>query len=238
MKDAMKPLTSAHTDEAAAEGRRLQVVEQERDEVRDRVEAMVRAERQRWAYEIHDGLTQAVAAAILQVDMLSRRVQTEPAAAAEDLEEASRQIRSAMADIRSMLFNLSDSPTDDPPSAQIETCIEEVAGRWHLDVSLTIEGDLLHIQPATLSVAKAVIHEGLTNAAKHAGGRVQVLVDVLGPQLLVSIRDQGPGLGDTDRRFGMRMMERRVKEAGGDLVVTSDGSGTRVVARLPLGVEL
>lgn len=234
----MEPVQNAQEHAAGtadAASPRLQVVEHERDEVRDQVDALVRAERQRWAYEIHDGLTQAVAATILQVEMLSKRVERDPDGVVDDLDEASRQIRSAMADIRSMLFNLSDSPTDEPPSLQIEECIDEVAGRWHMDVALTIEGDLLHIQSGTLSVAKAVIHEALTNAAKHAGGQVQVILDVLGPQLLVSIRDSGPGLGENSRRFGMRMMERRVQEAGGDLVVTSGATGTRVVARLPLG---
>jgi len=233
----VEPIENAQPDAPEAVQPRLQVVEHERDEVRDQVEALVRAERQRWAYEIHDGLTQAVAAAILQVEMLSRRVQVDPDSLVEDLDEASREIRASMADIRSMLFNLSESPTDEPPSVQIEECIEEVAGRWSMDVALNIEGDLLHVPSAILSVAKAVIHEALTNAAKHAGGQVQVILDVLGPQLLVSVRDRGPGVGDNSRRFGMRMMERRVQEAGGDLVITSGPTGTRVVARLPLGGE-
>lgn len=230
----MEPLSSNNEQTAGAP--RLQVVEAPRDELQARVEALLEQERQRWAFEIHDGLTQAVAAAILQVELLSKRVKTDPQTAADDLDDAATQLRASMADVRSMLFSLSESTSEEPPSLQIETCIDEVAGRWDMDVSLHVEGDLLRVPPATLSVAKTVIHEALTNAAKHAGGSVTVTVDVLGPQLIASIRDNGPGLGESQRRFGMRMMERRVAELGGDLVATSEPDGTRIVARLPLGV--
>lgn len=230
----MEPLTSGNAQRAPKASPRLKVVEDRRDEVEAKVDSLLRQERQRWAFEIHDGLTQAVAAAILQVELLSSRVKDDPDAAAE-LQDTSNAMRAAMADIRSMLFNLSDSDSDLPPHEQIETCIAEVAGRWTMEVSLSVEGDLLRVPSATLSVAKTVIHEALTNAAKHAGDRAAVTVDILGPQMLVSIRDEGPGLGDSDKRFGMRMMERRVDEAGGELVVLTGASGTRIVARLPLG---
>lgn len=197
---------------------------------------MLQQERDRWAYEIHDGLTQTVAAAILQVEMLAHRVHQDPAAATEDLAETASEMRSAMADIRSILFNLSaGSQEAEPPTGLLRSCVDEVAGRWKLEVDLDISGDLLAVPQQTMTIALVVIHEALTNAAKHAGGPVAVRVDADRASLSVIVTDAGPGLGENTKRFGMRMMERRVNESGGKLEIATSATGTSVSATLPIG---
>lgn len=198
---------------------------------------LVQKEKTRWAYEIHDGLTQVVAAAILQLELLSHRIVTDPTAASHDIEEAATEMRAAMADIRSILFDLSSrAPDEDSPTERLRSCVDEVAGRWKFDARLTIEGDLLHVPSQNFAAGLLVVHEALTNAAKHAAGQgasVEVLADRFG--FSVAIEDRGRGFGDSSRRFGMRMMERRVRESGGTLEVESTMAGTRVWAHFPGG---
>jgi signal transduction histidine kinase len=147
-------------------------------------------------------------------------------------------MRAAMADIRGILFNLTADTTEDDedeaPTDRVRACVDDVAGRWKLDTSLVIDGDLLGVPSSLLSVGQVVIHEALTNAAKHAGdagAEVSLRVDPHG--LIVAITDHGSGLSDSPRRFGMRMMERRVQECGGNLDISSTPSGTRVTASFP-----
>jgi len=194
-------------------------------------------EKTRWAYEIHDGLTQVVAAAILQLELLSHRISSDPQAAAADIGEAATEMRGAMADIRGILFDLSSgAPDGEAPTERLQACVEEVAGRWKFDARLTIEGDLLSVPSQDFATCLLVVHEALTNAAKHADGRGAAVEVEAGPDgLSVSVEDRGRGLGANSRRFGMRMMERRVREAGGALVVDSSVAGTRITAHFPNG---
>jgi len=50
-------------------------------------------ERTRWAMQIHDGLTQSVTSAVLELQTLRHRIETDPAGAAAALEEVELQIR-------------------------------------------------------------------------------------------------------------------------------------------------
>lgn len=200
-------------------------------------EELLEKEKTRWAYEIHDGLTQVVAAAILQLELLSHRISSDPKAAAADIGEAATEMRGAMADIRSILFDLSSgAPGGEAPTERLQACVDEVSARWKFDARLTIEGDLLNVPAPDFATCLLVVHEALTNVAKHAGGReatVHVRAGLDG--LTVSVEDRGQGLGTNGKRFGMRMMERRVREAGGTLLVESSDEGTRISAHFPNG---
>ena len=198
---------------------------------------LLQEEKTRWAYEIHDGLTQVVAAAILQLELLSHRISADQKAASEDVGEVATEMRAAMADIRSILFDLSSgAPDDEAPTERLRACVDEVAGRWKLDARMDIEGDLLKVPAQDFAAGLLVVHEALTNAAKHAGGLgTAVSVRAGADGFSVSVEDEGHGLGTNTRRFGMRMMERRVRESGGVLEIESTAAGTRVSAHFPSG---
>lgn len=235
----MEPLSSTDTARNPSQSH-LRVVEHERANMilaaQEMAQELLQDERDRWAYAIHDGLTQTVAAAILQIETLSQRVRSDPGAVVDDLDETASEMRSAMADMRSILFSLSaGSERAEQPTTLVRSCIDEVATRWGLDVDLDITGDLVAVPRQTMTVALVVVHEALTNAAKHAGSSVAVRVDATPSFLRVSVTDLGPGLGDSGRRFGMRMMERRVVESGGHLDVRSTSGGTSVAATFPMG---
>jgi two-component system, NarL family, sensor kinase len=79
--------------------------------------------------------------------------------------------------------------------------------------------------------------EAVTNAVRHSGARAcTVTLAREEGDLLVRVRDDGGGLAE-DRRagVGLESMRERAEELGGTCLVTSDGAGTRVEARLPLG---
>jgi signal transduction histidine kinase len=85
------------------------------------------------------------------------------------------------------------------------------------------------------------IQEGLNNAFRHAGGKGQeVKAGYNGGQLTIEVSDQGPGFRldesfDWDRHLGLAGMRERVESLGGVFQVESTpGTGTRVMAFLPL----
>jgi signal transduction histidine kinase len=217
------------------------------DSRRKAVDALMVSERSRWAYEIHDGLTQAVTTAVLELESLTRRIERDPREAIEALDATKAQIRSSLAELRDLLFELSDDEGERakrPRQEPLARYVEDVVQRWRLPATVSIDGDLARVPRPLLGAAYVVIREALANAAKHASARrVTVTVRARPQELLVEVGDSGRGIeppaSDTEeesrRHFGLEMMRRRVGEVGGTLDISSrPGKGTRVIARLPM----
>ena len=81
----------------------------------------------------------------------------------------------------------------------------------------------------------AALREALANAAKHAKAtRVDVTVEA-GADLMLTVRDNGVGLGEATRRSGLANLAERAAELGGSLRATAaEGGGTELEWRVPL----
>jgi signal transduction histidine kinase len=209
-----------------------------RTEIADAVELMVRKAKADWAGEIHDGLTQTVVAAVLELEALARQKDADPEVIRAALEATAKDMRSALADLRGVLFEMTE-PADALTS--FDAAVEEVAKRWEISPDVRLVGTLDDVPANVEHAAQVVIREALTNAAKHAGSKhISVRVIASPADLHVQVEDHGRGMSaepaDGDQHFGMRMMRRRVEELGGRLVIHSDDQhGTLVDAHLPCG---
>jgi signal transduction histidine kinase len=196
-------------------------------------------ERTRWAVHIHDGLTQSVTSAVLELQGLQHRIRTEPDDVLATLHEVEVAIRNDLKQIRQILFELdADTPLQEPPLASF---VNELVERWHLPARVSIEGELDQISDRTLETANAIVAEALANAAKHSGApEVSVRIRAGLDELRIEVEDRGNGLvaaaDDEDPHFGLRLMRGQVAQIGGTIEIDSKpGSGTRVVAVLPVG---
>ncbi len=197
-------------------------------------------ERTRWAYAIHDGLTQVVTSAILELEWLTDRIASEPGEALSAIGETKTELRKALNEIRRMLTSL--SPQEPGTQEPLERVVEGVMERWHLPAEWSVEGDLHAVPRSILDAASSVISESVANAAKHSSSR-NVAVRVRASRSGMEVRVEDSGLGFTKDavglhagHLGLEMMRRRVAEVDGTLdIQSSPGKGTRVVARLPVG---
>ena len=84
-----------------------------------------------------------------------------------------------------------------------------------------------------------VVAEALTNAAKHAQASViEVRVDTEGPNLHLSVRDDGIGGANTADGSGLLGLKDRVHALGGTLTISSrTGEGTCLEVNIPIGNE-
>jgi len=208
------------------------------------VDTMMTRERTRWADELHDGLTQAVTTAVLELEAMERMIREDPRAAIEALAQSKSEIRKSLSGVRALLFDLQrDSAGDSRTEEPLTKYVNDVVKRWRLPARVTVTGDLREVPKPLLGAAYVVIREGLANAAKHAGGStVSVWVNAVPDELTVEVADTGRGFSAAatpddgpGTHFGLGMMNRRVAEVGGTLDVQSaPGQGTKVVARLPV----
>ncbi|MEP6475781.1 MAG: sensor histidine kinase [Actinomycetota bacterium] len=210
-------------------------------EVAETVEACLAEERARWAMQIHDTLTQSVTSAVLELQAFRSRMATDPEAALAELEETQEAIRDDLERIREVLFRLTDGslPAEDLSKAPFAAIAATASERWGAHARVYVQGDVGTIDRDVMDAALGIVHEAVTNAAKHAGSpEIEVRVD-LGPgEVVIEVEDHGRGIaGDADggSHFGLRMMRARAEEVGGTVDIGSrPGEGTRIVARLPV----
>jgi signal transduction histidine kinase len=203
------------------------------------VDTLLLQERTRWAIHIHDGLTQSVTSALLELQGLQHRILTDPESVVATLKEVEDAIRNDLRQIREILFELEgDAPRREPPLANF---VAELVERWHLPARVSIEGEMDLVSNRTLETANAIVAEALANAAKHSGApEVSVRIRVALEHLQIEVEDRGNGIlptdADGDPHFGLRLMRSQAKQIGGTIEIDSKpGSGTRVVAVLPVG---
>lgn len=215
------------------------------DAIRERrrsADLLMRRERTHLAYELHDGLTQAVTQAVLELELIGRQIVEDPRAAAIAVQETKEEIRRALGALRGTLFELSTEPAADEVAGDpFAEYVREVAARWNLASTVDVEGDLDALPRPILTTAWSVVREALINAAKHSGSSEAAVRATASPsELSIEVEDHGTGFdpeaGTTDaRHLGLRMMQTRVSELGGSIdIASSPQSGTRVVAHLPV----
>jgi two-component system, NarL family, nitrate/nitrite sensor histidine kinase NarX len=202
------------------------------------VDTLLLQERTDWAIHIHDGLTQSVTSAILELQGLRHRIRTEPELVCATLKEIEDAIRNDLKQIRQILFELDGgTPRREPPLA---TFVSDLVERWHLSARVSIEGEVERIPDVTLETANAIVAEALANAAKHSGApEVSVRIIAGLEELRIEVEDRGSGVvppTDDEMHFGLRLLRGRAERIGGTIEIDSKpGNGTRVVAVLPVG---
>jgi signal transduction histidine kinase len=210
---------------------------------REAVASLMDQERSKIAYAIHDGVTQSVTGAVLELEALAQRIERDPAEALAVLDGCKIELRHALAELREMLFGLSRDAGKGEVGEALTASIADVVKRWRLPARVAVEGDLNSVPGRVLSVAYVVIREALANAAKHAASsNVTVTLSAGDDGLTVIVGDGGKGFTRRDvlnareaKHVGLDMLKRRVNEIGGKLQVeTKPGKGTRVIAELPI----
>lgn len=198
-------------------------------------------ERARLSREIHDGVGNSLAAAVLRLEMTARvreKSQGAPDETIDVLKEEAGALRDVMTGVRDWTFHNRPWGTEGiPASDALQTEADRLARRTGL--SVTVEGaKLLDALPEAARIAALrIVQESLTNVAKHAGAtdaRVRLATD--GGSLHVTVSDDGAGFdtAGAGAGVGLSSMRERAVGIGGTLSVESaPDSGTTVTLSLP-----
>ena len=154
------------------------------------------------------------------------------------VEKAVDALDETIRDIRSAIFSLQSRGEAEPTRlrTRILSVVEEMTDSLGFAPALRLAGPLDSRVPAGVAGQMlAALREALANVAKHAqASRVDVAVEA-GPDLVLTVRDDGVGLGETTRRSGLANLTERAAESGGALrVAAAAGGGTELEWRVPL----
>ncbi|MCW2637498.1 MAG: sensor histidine kinase [Blastococcus sp.] len=195
-------------------------------------------ERRRLRRDLHDGVGPTLAGVALGLDLAAARVDDDPAAARAMLVELKGETAAAVDDVRRLVHDLRPPALDE---LGLVGALRQQADRLALrspGLEIRVESDpaLPPLSAATEVAAFRIAVEAVTNSVRHARARccrVRVAADGV---LRLEIVDDGGGIAEgTPLGVGLAAMRERAAEVGGSCSVTpGDGSGTRVLAVLPL----
>lgn len=194
-------------------------------------------ERQLVSYEIHDGVAQYLASALMHFQAYAHEQGTR--IAARDFEDGMRLLQAAAVESRRLIGGLRPPALDE---LGIVEAIESLVAEARADIPRV---EFRHALPADRlppqfeTIVFRIVQEALTNARRHAGaGSAEVTLERTDSHVRVRVHDDGRGFDPeavADERFGLEGIRHRCRLLGGEPTITSrPGAGTTIEALLPI----
>jgi signal transduction histidine kinase len=219
---------------------RTTVSKEELEKLAGRLITAQEEERSRLARELHDDLTQRLAAVAIEAGRLQRL--HDPKARNEGLERIKQQMARLSDDIHGLSRRLHPSTLDDLGLvAAIESECRGFFERGGTAVNFLPVGSMDDLPKAVALSLYRIVQEGLRNIYRHsAAEQVTIRLQRAGGTIQLEIEDDGRGFDRADPGWrpglGLASMEERARLLNGTLRIRSaPGDGTSITASLPLG---
>jgi PAS domain S-box-containing protein len=171
-------------------------------------------ERTRLARDLHDAVSQTLFSTSLIAEVLPRLWEKNKDAGLQKLEEVRQLTRGALAEMRTLLFELRPAALADADlNDLLRQLAESVTGRARVPVTLDVDGSCE--APTDVKIALyRIAQEALNNIAKHSGAtEAKVSLHCSANHILLQITDNGHGFDmsqATSGSFGLN----NIKEIG------------------------
>jgi signal transduction histidine kinase len=197
-------------------------------------------ERSRLARELHDATVQTLFSLSLTAEAAVSLLTSDPEAAAVEVRRIQELAQGAVAELRSLVFELRPPALDEEGLVATLAKLLEVLGRVHgLSVEL-VGSSQARLEPQVETGLLRIVQEALNNVVRHASaGRVRVAVEVGERVVTTTVADDGIGFDPQaravlSRRLGLTSMRERAQALGGTTVISSHpGAGTTVSVTVP-----
>jgi signal transduction histidine kinase len=201
------------------------------------IQDAVELERSRIACDLHDGVAQQLALALLKLEYLQHLLNAEPD------QPALTEIQKTINIIQGSLTELRHCITSAVPlqltryglSAAVHNLLEEYRGEG-LQIAYKCDDPLDIPIPLEVCIYR-FIQEALNNIRKHARAtRVAIHLHVSVEALEITVEDNGCGLPDSSHSqgAGLQIMHARVESLGGSWQIRSQpGQGTTIQVSFP-----
>ncbi len=202
-------------------------------------------ERRRIARDVHDVLSQALAAAAFRTETALRVIEKDPAQATLELDEIAQLIQYTLRHVRDIIFDLRPTALD---RFGLRVALEDYATRIQPAEGSRIVvrgvGDSRRLSEEEQVALFRIAQEAIWNALRHSKAQTtEVVLDVADGEAHLSICDDGSGFDAAlyfgtvvdPEHYGLLCMRERAELIGGTLAIDSaPGQGTHVTVSVPL----
>jgi PAS domain S-box-containing protein len=187
--------------------------------------------RRRLERNLHDGAQQRFVSLSLALRLTQSLLDTDPAAAAEHLRGAQRELAQGLDELRELARGIHPAILTE---RGLRAAVDSLVLRAQVPVDIT-DMPACRLPGEVEAAAYYVVSEALTNVTRYAGaGRATVAVACAGNTVTVEVADDGAGGADPAHGSGLRGLADRVEAIDGRLeIVSPPGAGTRIRAVLP-----
>ena len=200
-------------------------------------------ERQLIAYDIHDGLAQQLAGAIMQFQVYEHLKSSQPDEAHRAYDGGVTLLRQSHFEARRLISGVRPPILDE---SGVVTAIahlvheQQAQGGPQIEFHSKVKFDRL--APVLENVIYRIVQEGLANACRHSKTQmVRIVLMQRRATIGIEIRDWGIGFDPKsvpDNRFGLAGIRERARLLGGKCRIQSKaGEGTAIIAQLPLAEQ-
>jgi len=192
-------------------------------------------ERNRLARELHDSLVQKLFGVVLAAQSAGTLLERDSGAAREQVERVGELAQEAVAELRSLVFQLRPAEIEtEGLGAALRKHVDVLREAHEADISLELRGEP-RLRFGVDDEVFRIAQESLQNALRHSGARrIDVRLDEDAGGLRLVVADDGSGFepgeaGLRSRRLGLTSMEERARALGGRLAIESaPGAGTTI----------
>jgi PAS domain S-box-containing protein len=200
-------------------------------------------ERTRISRELHDDLGQQLTGLKLSLSWMGSRLKDGRAALPESVDEMRYMLDAAIASVRRISTELRPPILDDLGFGEaVAWLTTEFFKRSDLKFTLNLPAAELVPSGELATALFRIVQEALTNVARHANATgVSLALVSDGVNLILSIKDNGKGMGDNPRKDGIGLvsMRERANSVGGVFaVIRVPGAGVTVQVLIPIATLL
>lgn len=209
-------------------------------------EAVVVAERQRIARELHDSVSQQLFAAMMLLSTMRAVVDGQPEFAdsglTKQLDTIERVINAAQSEMRALLLHLRPTSLAGKPLREgIIGLLKELQTKINIDIKWDIAD--VHLATTTEDHLFRIVQELLSNTLRHAeANQLEVYLNTVGSNVVLRMIDDGVGFdtsaAENAGSYGLNNIEERARSLGGTVkLISFPGQGTSVEVRVPVTVK-
>ena len=212
-------------------------------------QAAAMEERIRLARDLHDGVLQSLAAAVLQLDALHRLMTKEPENARKRLNNIQKLLLGEQQNLCSHIRQLKPPYPNHPEwdgdlPRRLQELSERIESQWGLQASIDVDLNQTRLPWTMAQGIYFIIREAMINAARHAEAS-SILAEICAAnhRLQIVVSDNGHGFPFAGRHehaalaeanLGPVILRERVASLGGLLAIESGKTGARLEITLPI----
>jgi PAS domain S-box-containing protein len=201
-------------------------------------------ELRRLSRELHDDLTQRLAALALDAALIEKQLNSAQPQAVQDLKDLRTNLAEVADEVHNLSRQLHPSILDDLGLVQaVQAECATFTKKTGIDLSF-MPHDVPDSVPQQLALCLyRVIREGLQNIAKHSrAAAASITVQGLSDGIRLLVQDKGIGFDSKEVKrkagIGLSSMRERVRLVNGTMAIESKpGKGTEIQVFIPLGGE-